>query len=443
MRKAIPRHSLLPLVFVIVAMLSCPDSARGRGVEFRTTREGLIIEGVSSSCPMIYENDWWFDTPDKNYLWAKATLGQADLRGNIVTRDMWDWQKGYLYKLEQGMKDARKSIAIARRSGLKNIPDPVPGADRVFKRPKSGKIEDTAIIENAGSRLIVAEAKKATPQKPLLVLVGGPLNTVANAYLMDPSIADRMIVFMTDLRGYNGKDPWANYIVATRCKLVNYGAHIWWPQRPQPPVMPLERFKELPQNEMTTDIHRIARWFWDRSTKKENPARDDGFADGAPIFLVFNPRTWKAVQPQKVTGVFNVRDVSGESFDLLDARELDYKRMTEDFFSTLKNPAVYGKGRNPQPKARHSSSNRTVAFPLKISENRRHLIDREGVPFLYTADAGWMLFYGPTLKHNGSIPPMENTSKPPGRHSRIPAAVHSRLPKKTEAVTVISSLFWR
>lgn len=329
-------------VLVSLIVVVFPRITLARGVKYAVADKGLTIEGVSAACPMIYDNDWWFDTPDKNYLWAKASLGEADLRGNIVSRDMWDWRNGYLYKLEQGMEDARKSIAIARRSGLRNIPDPVAGSDRAFERPKSGKIEDTKVFRSPGSDLIVAEARKATPQKPLLVFVGGPLNTVANAYLTDASIAEKMIVFMTDLRGYNGKDPWANTIVATRCKLINYGAHIWWPQRPEPPAMPLERFKELPKNEMTADIERIARWFWERSTKKDRPDRDDGFADGAPIFLVFNPKTWTAVQRQQVNGVFNVRDVSSESYDLLDARRLDYRQMSEDFFTLLRNPAVYG-----------------------------------------------------------------------------------------------------
>lgn len=31
-------------------------------------------------------------------------------------------------------------------------------------------------------------------------------------------------------------------------------------------------------------------------------------------------------------------------------------------------------------------------FPLKISENRRHLVDAGGTPFLYNADTPWMLF---------------------------------------------------
>ena len=32
------------------------------------------------------------------------------------------------------------------------------------------------------------------------------------------------------------------------------------------------------------------------------------------------------------------------------------------------------------------------AFPLKVSENRRHLVDQRGAPFLYHADTSWMIF---------------------------------------------------
>ncbi|MBN1126790.1 MAG: hypothetical protein JXA82_17425, partial [Sedimentisphaerales bacterium] len=339
------------LLFPVNMVLSKP-------IQYSLDEHGLRLEGVGPDNPIIYDNDWWFDTPDKNYLWGMASLGKADLRANIVSRDMWNWQNGYLYKLEQGMKDARKSIEIARRSGVRNIPDAIAGCDCAFERPQSGRIEDTPIIPSKGSDVIVAEAQKATVQKPLLIFVGGPLNTIANAVLIDPSIADRIVVFMTDLRGYNGKDPWANFIVAKRCKLINYGAHIWWPQRPEPPVMPLERFKELPDNEQTRDLYRIAKWFWDRSTK-DQPDRDDGFADGAPIFLVFQPKSWLQVKRQKITGIFTVQDVSNQSdYDLLDARELDYEGMTEAFFSCLKQASIYthsvepaNRKSNPQVKA--------------------------------------------------------------------------------------------
>ena len=371
------------LVFLIICNLLPALTVFAAPVKYQLDDTGLVIEGVSGTNPIIYDNDWFNDTTDHFYLWAKASLGRANLRGTIVSRDMWGWQKGYLYKLQQGMETARKAVDIARRSGLKNIPAPVAGCDRVFVRPQSGKIEETKVVISKGGELIVAEAKKASPEKPLLVFVGGPLNTVANAYLMDTSIAERMIVFMTDLRGYNGKDKWANYIVAKRCKLVNYGAHIWWPQRPQPPVMPLERFDDLPKNELTEEMFRIAKMFWDRSTRKDNPVRDDGFGDGAPVFLVFDPKTWTQVQPQKVTGVFELKDVAAtEGFDLLDARDCNYSRMSKEFFVLMKNARVYGANRPENPHVR-------AAFPLKVSDNHRYLVDKNNHAFLIHGDTPW------------------------------------------------------
>ena len=106
---------------------------------------------------------------------------------------MHGWEKGYTYQLKQGMADCQKLLSAARASGLRNIPDPVAGSDEALRKPASGKIEDTVFKPSPASDLIVAEAKKATPQKPLLVFAGGPCTTGATAYLTDPTIVDRMI----------------------------------------------------------------------------------------------------------------------------------------------------------------------------------------------------------------------------------------------------------
>ena len=129
--------------------------------EYTVGKDGVHLNGVKPDNPIIYDNDWWFDVFDNNYLWAQASLGEANLRGNIVSRDMWDWQKGYHYKMEDCLKDARKALKLARDSGLKNIPDLTCGSDRVLIRPQSGRIEDTVSYPSDGSRLIAAEARKA------------------------------------------------------------------------------------------------------------------------------------------------------------------------------------------------------------------------------------------------------------------------------------------
>ena len=304
-------------------------------LEYSLDPSGLRIAGIDGTNPVIYDNDWWRDVTDQFYLWAQADSGRANLRGHVVTRDLWNWWKGYHFQIEQSFADAQAALAIARRSGFNDLPEPTLGCNLPFAPPTSGRIEDTQPIASAGSELIVAEANKATADTPLVVFVGGPLNSVANAYLLHPSIAERIVVFMTDLRGYNGKDPWANYIVAKRCRLVNFGAKLWWPQRPLPPVMPPERFDTLQQNELVTEMRRIAQMFWDRSTRREKPDRDDGFGDGAPVFLFFDPLTWTSVQRQRVCGVFDVEDTDGDEFDLLDARSCDYGRMSRNFFAAF------------------------------------------------------------------------------------------------------------
>lgn len=144
---------------------------------YRLENGVVSMSGIGPDNPIIYDNDWWFDVFDNNYLWAQASLGEADLRGNIVTRDMWDWQKEYLYPMDKCVEDARKALNFARESGLKNVPDLTIGSDQVLERPESGEIEDTVPHPSDGSRLIVSEAKKASPEMPLLVISGGPLTT--------------------------------------------------------------------------------------------------------------------------------------------------------------------------------------------------------------------------------------------------------------------------
>lgn len=292
------------------------------------------LRRLPADCPVVYDNDWLGDTNDDEYLLARAHLGRANLRGFILSKDEWD--HGRQYRVEDGRKDFEHDLAIARRAGFRNVPGLTIGADRLLERPAGGKVEDTKPIPSAGTDLIVREARGASPEKPLVVIVGGPLCTVASAYLSDPSIADRMIVMMTDIDGYNGTDPWANDIVATRCKLVNFGASpLWWPQRPDPPVMPPGRFDSLPDSEIVRSMKEVARRFWDRSTRKQKPDRDDGFADGAGTFLLYRPETWTGVKKVRVTSAWSHEDAPTGEYHYLDATGINPRLMTEEFFGTL------------------------------------------------------------------------------------------------------------
>ena len=154
-----------------------------------TVENGVIrLKGVGPDNPILYDNDFWTDVPDAAYLWTKASLGEARLVGNVITRCTYGWEKNYAHELKQQTDEAAKLLRLARASGLKNIPDPVVGSTVAIRKPASGKIADTEFERTAGSALIIAEAKKATPEKPLLVFVGGSCTTMASAFLAEPSI---------------------------------------------------------------------------------------------------------------------------------------------------------------------------------------------------------------------------------------------------------------
>ena len=83
------------------------------------------------------------------------------------------------------------------------------------------------------SRLIVDEARKADSTRPLVIVMGGQATSVVDAYLLDNSIADRMVLAWIvgnkkadgeiDSREYNaGVDAWATYIAFERLRVVAF-----------------------------------------------------------------------------------------------------------------------------------------------------------------------------------------------------------------------------
>ena len=79
----------------------------------------------------------------------------------------------------------------------------------------------------------------------------------------------------------------------------------------------------------------VARRFLDRSTRKEKPDRDDGFADGAGTFLLYRPETWKGVKKVRVTGAWSHEDAREGEYHYLDATGIHPEIMTGEFFGAL------------------------------------------------------------------------------------------------------------
>ena len=187
--------------------------------------------------PVIYDNDGAIESGfTDEYIMALASAGVIDLRGIISTGTNGE-QPPYTPRSEASLVLERQEVVgKARRSGLRNIPEvsPGPGVSMSSRRPASGRIEDTVPFGSKGSWLIVTEARKATPAKPLVVVMGGQGSAVADAYLLDNSIADKVVVAwlvgrrrssngILDAYEYNAYvDSWATYIAFERLRVVVY-----------------------------------------------------------------------------------------------------------------------------------------------------------------------------------------------------------------------------
>jgi hypothetical protein len=335
-RHILPDRWAARFLFALVMPLFLSRTVHSAAPEYRVAEGAVELAGVGPGNPLIYDNDWWFDVFDNNYLWAQASLGSASLRGNIVTRDMWDWQKGYHYSMQASVDDARKARRFAVESGLQNIPDFTIGSDRVLLRPESGNVEDTESFPSDGSRLIVAEAQRATPDKPLLIVAGGPLTTVANALLTNPEIGPKLVVFNLTISsyGYNGKDAWSVYVVAKRTRLVEWGMGQFWERNS---VFRAEHFAGLPQNPFCDDMRRLI---------ASELGQANQLGDGAPLVWLWQPRCWS--NAERRTAVWRGHEVrleevrEGEVADVLGipkaSTRLDVCR--EEFFRVLADPAL-------------------------------------------------------------------------------------------------------
>ena len=194
----------------------------------RNMPHGLLP--VDERNPVIIDNDGWSDNWLGEYAVLLANNGGPPLVG-IIASDTVYWPDGNANATGWG-----KLVAAARASGLKNVPDVTLSSSEPLDRPADGRIESTMPDRSAGARLIVDLSRQLSqPSRPLVVLGCAPLTNLANAYLLDPGVVDRVVVVAAlgeyaaptaTMNGPNGDlDPWADWIVAQRYRYVQVSAY--------------------------------------------------------------------------------------------------------------------------------------------------------------------------------------------------------------------------
>jgi hypothetical protein len=127
-----------------------------------------------------------------------------------------------------------------------------------LERPEDDAIEATSPNDSFGARFIVEESLRvfAATSQPVVVAVGGRLTDVADAYLIDPSVVERVVVVASVGSGFgddgvtaevgrpNGEmDAWAAEIVIRKFKYIQVAAHY-----DQTADVPETRLDDLPTN---------------------------------------------------------------------------------------------------------------------------------------------------------------------------------------------------
>jgi hypothetical protein len=175
-------------------------------------------------------NDGAYDNWQGEYAMLLANTGGPPIAGiAISTGGIWT-------DVDANVSGWRALVSAARASGLVNIPDPIASISPPLRKPSNGSIDATVPNRSEGARAIVDTSRQVShPNRPMVVVTGGKLTDVADAYLMDPTIVDRVVVVsslgtVTSSGGAMGvpngeMDPWADTIVLARFRYIQVSAY--------------------------------------------------------------------------------------------------------------------------------------------------------------------------------------------------------------------------
>lgn len=290
-----------------------------------------------NAAAIIYDNDDHRDVYTDEYLLALAHLGEINLAALITT------YSPNQHEYNEFVEGRRKIVEKARETGFRNLPKVFEGADRPLDRPSSNRIKDTEPIDLTASRFIINQARHASIEKPLIYVAGNQLTTLANAYLIDPSISDRVLVSTlvgVRQRDYHvGLDDWAWSIVLSFFRVLaipvgppNNRGTVYM----KPPSVPKKLIAEALPQELP-----LFRWMFEKEHPTNwLPAEHD--YDGQVAIPLTRPDYITKLQRWRATGIDSggrltfKKDESGNVYEALDAEQ---EIATEEFWRVMKGAA--------------------------------------------------------------------------------------------------------
>lgn len=200
--------------------------------------EPQIFKDFFNAKAHIIDNDILDDAHTIEPALAAGSSGVMNLKAILISRPV-PFEEKWNAVVQQAWGAMLRTAAI--KDGFANVPPiyPCVPLKTTFDQriPASLRIEDTEPFKTPAGYKIAEEARKCTPRNPLVIIVGGRATCVADAYLIDPSIADKVIVAeyldyiggAGNLPGYNvHEDMWAANIVLKNFRvLAAYSARLY------------------------------------------------------------------------------------------------------------------------------------------------------------------------------------------------------------------------
>jgi hypothetical protein len=289
---------------------------------------------VDERSALLVINDGPHDNWQGEYAALLAATKRARLVGIIVNPSV-------IYPdLEDNVLGFRQMVERARASGMQFLPDPTASVAPTLVRPKSGVIEDTVPNRSEGARLILdAASRYGTSVHPLAIATGSPVTDVADAYLMDPTLAERAVLVASLGTGSasgavagvpNGDlDSWATFIAATRMRYVQVNGYY-----DQLADVPDARVAELPHNPFGDFIAGKRAEILDLQSASDQVSL---LASVRPWFAQGVTRMRAELGDDGVTTVL-VPDAAGQAWHVAAS---DSTRARDELWSALKDPATF------------------------------------------------------------------------------------------------------
>ena len=286
------RYAAMAAWLLALSALSCSET-RNLG---SSSPHGLLP--VDERNPILLTNDGVYDNWQGEYAILLASSGGPRLAGIVIGTSP------NLPKIEENIAGWRGLVEAAQESGLTDIPYPMPSIGAKLVRPANGQLEATTPNRSEGARLIVELSKQLSlPYRPLVVVTGGRLTDVADAFLIDPTVAQRTVVVSSlgsltatgaAMADPNGEmDPWADAIVTARFRFVQVSAFY-----DQLADVPPSRLHELPANPLGQWIQAKQPEVWDLPKAGDQVAV---LAVGDPTFALEVDRVSAAPLPANGT----------------------------------------------------------------------------------------------------------------------------------------------